>query len=151
RCFREHRRRRGARLADDVVAFEIGARVEMRLGRRRRELVAFDREAEQGDLRVVGNGHDGTKEERGTSLELDSARRKAPHPDPLPQAGRGRGPRAGWEGEGHPSRCGILTECRSIFAPIPAATAIGGSNSTDPSPTLSLMSIPPAGSFPAPS
>ena len=43
-----------ARLADDVVAFEIGAGDEMRLRRRRREFVALDREAEHGDARVGG-------------------------------------------------------------------------------------------------
>ena len=45
----QHRRGRAARLADDGVAFEIGAGEEMRLRRRRRELVALDREAEEGD------------------------------------------------------------------------------------------------------
>jgi hypothetical protein len=43
----QHRRRRGAaRFGQGIVAFEIGPGEEMRLGRRRRELVALDREGE---------------------------------------------------------------------------------------------------------
>ena len=45
----QHRRGRAARLGEDGVALEIGAGEKMRLDRRRRELVALDREAEDGD------------------------------------------------------------------------------------------------------
>jgi len=51
---------RAARFGHDVVAFEIGAGEKMRLRRRRREFVALDREAEDGDARVCGLGHGGT-------------------------------------------------------------------------------------------
>ena len=51
---RQHRRGGAARLGDDVVAFEIGAREKMRLGRGRREFVALDREAEDRDAGIAG-------------------------------------------------------------------------------------------------
>ena len=41
----------GARLGEDRIALEIGARGEMRLGRGRREFVALDRKAEECDAR----------------------------------------------------------------------------------------------------
>ncbi len=60
RRFRQHARRRRARVLDDRVAFEIGASEKMRLGRHRRELVALDREAEECHARRGWAGHDGT-------------------------------------------------------------------------------------------
>src|SRR5207302_11273545 len=53
----QHRRGRTARLLEDVLAFEIGAGEKMRLCRGRRELVALDREAKDGDARGGGSGH----------------------------------------------------------------------------------------------
>src|SRR6516165_7414442 len=56
RC-RQHTRRRGARVFDYRVAFEIGAGEKMLLGRRRRELVALDREAEKCHTGGGRGGH----------------------------------------------------------------------------------------------
>ncbi len=59
RRLRQHRRGGSACLREDVVALEVGAGQKMRLRRRRREFVALDREAENGDTRASGLGHGG--------------------------------------------------------------------------------------------
>ncbi len=66
----QHRRRGPARLGDDIVAFEIGAREKMRLCRGRSEFVALDREAEDCDA-GVGSGHGGALDLRLRRASLE--------------------------------------------------------------------------------
>ena len=57
RRFGQHRRGRAARLVEDCLTLEISARRKMRLCRGRREFVALDRKAENGDPRIGRSGH----------------------------------------------------------------------------------------------
>jgi hypothetical protein len=97
RRFGQHRRRRPARLADDVVTLEIGPVEKMLPGGDRREFVALDREAHQGDARRRGGGHGGRLRYLAAAIlahvEVSGAGSAGERAEPVPRQPRNRSAR----------------------------------------------------------